>query len=91
MDAKEEIENFAVYLNSKGLFYKKVENFKDINLIAKAGDEYANKKIVDISNKIQLKIDFVIEMWKDPKNEMDFLHTLETLKSEIISVFDKIN
>lgn len=28
------------------------------------------------------KLEFVIKMWKDPINEMDGLHTLETLKKE---------
>lgn len=32
------------------------------------------------------KIDFAINMWKDPSNEMDGLHTLETLRNEILAL-----
>lgn len=32
------------------------------------------------------KIQFTIDMWKDPSNEMDGLHTLETLKQDTINL-----
>lgn len=34
------------------------------------------------------KIDFAIQMWKDPSNEMDGLHTLETLKQDVINLLE---
>jgi site-specific recombinase XerD len=36
-------QNFAEFLNDRGLFYKKAESFNDINEIVKAGEEYARQ------------------------------------------------
>jgi len=67
------------------------ENWSKIKDKDKWLDEVRGNEEKELSAMQELikKIDFVIGLWLDPKNEMDGLHTLNTLKKDAKSLLPK--